>query len=110
MLLLFFRSLKLNHAPVDPVIHTHLQTKMGTESEALRWKQWIDRWIKISAPDSSTPSIAFSVSSSKIDASLSSSSGQRKSLLTTEQLRYQLINMVKVIKKWFKLYFCNDFY
>ena len=110
MLLLFFRSLKLNHAPVDPVIHTHLHNKMGTESEALRWKQWIDRWIKISAPDSSTPSIAFSVSSSKIDASLSSSSGQRKSLLTTEQLRYQLINMVKVIKKWFKLYFCNDFY
>jgi hypothetical protein len=68
---------------------------MGTESEALRWKQWIDRWIKISAPESSTPSIPSSVSSSKIDAT-SPASQQRKALLTTEQLRYQLINMVKV--------------
>ena len=66
---------------------------MGTESEALRWKQWIDRWIKIASPETS-PSIASSASSSKIDST--SSTSQRKSLLTTEQLRYQLINMVKV--------------
>ena len=68
---------------------------MGTESEALRWKQWIDRWIKISAPEASTPPIPSSVSSSKID-STAATSQQRKALLTTEQLRYQLINMVKV--------------
>ena len=68
---------------------------MGTESEALRWKQWIDRWIKISAPTNSIPS---STSSSKIDPNSSSGPGQRKSLLTTEQLRYQLINMVRVLK------------
>lgn len=68
---------------------------MGTESEALRWKQWIDRWIKISAPETIT-SIASSTSSSKIDSNANTNSGQRKTLLTTEQLRYQLINMVKV--------------
>lgn len=69
---------------------------MGTESEALRWKQWIDRWIKISAPETVQP-ISSSVSSVKIDSN-SNTSGQqlRKSLLTTEQLRYQLVNMVKV--------------
>lgn len=67
---------------------------MGTETEALRWKQWIDRWIKISSPESSTnttPSLANSSSSGKVD-----SSSARKSLLTPEQLQYQLINMVKV--------------
>lgn len=74
---------------------------MGTESEALRWKQWIDRWIKISAPETAQ-SIASSTSSSKIDPN-ASGVGQRKSLLSTEQLRYQLINMVKVII-WFEMY------
>ena len=67
---------------------------MGTESEALRWKQWIDRWIKISSPEVGS-TINSSASSSKID--VTAASGHRKSLLTTEQLRYQLINMVKVI-------------
>lgn len=81
---------------------------MGTESEALRWKQWIDRWIKISAPEISTPSIASSVSSSKIDST--SNAGHRKSLLTTEQLRYQLINMVKVKERTLKSFdFSNHF-
>lgn len=70
---------------------------MGTESEALRWKQWIDRWIKISAPDTAQ-AVTSSTSSSKIDInSTSNIGGQRKHLLTTEQLRYQLINMVKVL-------------
>ena len=66
---------------------------MGTESEALRWKQWIDRWIKLSSPEVGS-TINSSASSSKIDTTVAS--GHRKSLLTTEQLRYQLINMVKV--------------
>lgn len=75
---------------------------MGTESEALRWKQWIDRWCKISAPDvttGSTPSapapvaMSSSVSSARLDGAQPAS---RKSMLTPEQLQYQLINMIKV--------------
>jgi hypothetical protein len=73
---------------------------MGTESEALRWKQWIDRWIKISSPEApqsaatpSNSSASVTNSTTKIDLNPPS----RKSFLTTEQLRYQLINMVKVM-------------
>jgi len=82
-----------NISGLDPVQNL----SMGTESEALRWKQWIDRWIKISSPEMG-PTINSSASSSKIEAT--SASGQRKSLLTTEQLRYQLIHMVKVPSPW----------
>lgn len=73
-----------------------LRIEMGTETEALRWKQWIDRWVKISSPETGTntaPSLANSSSSGKVD-----SSSARKSLLTPEQLQYQLINMVKVCR------------
>ncbi len=73
---------------------------MGTETEALRWKQWIDRWMKISAPEAATTAVAAnsnslmnSASSGKIDAAAATA---RKSQLSPEQLQYQLINMVKV--------------
>jgi hypothetical protein len=68
---------------------------MGTETEALRWKQWIDRWMKITAPESvkEAASMTNSASSGKFDAAAASA---RKSQLSPEQLQYQLINMVKV--------------
>lgn len=71
---------------------------MGTESEALRWKQWIDRWIKVAAvpkADSNISTPVLSMLKSPITTE-SGTSGPRKSLLTPEQLQYQLINMIKV--------------
>ena len=84
---------------MDPAT-LQVKARMGTESEALRWKQWIDRWIKISSPeaDQNFSSTNSTISSASSGPKTDPSGGQqpRKSLLTTEQLRYQLVNMVKV--------------
>jgi hypothetical protein len=92
---------------------------MGTESEALRWKQWIDRWIKLTlvAQESQSqpttpltspsathkpPPLAESIASTTGTPQMAPSStsttlgtGIRKAILTPEQLQYQLINMIK---------------
>jgi len=71
---------------------------MGTENEALRWKQWIDRLGKVAAVTKSDSSIAtFALNVPKSPIVLDSANvGARKSLLTPEQLQYQLVNMIKV--------------